>query len=74
MTFELENNEKINIVKQHLRNIATNKFNLELSIAEANSMLRPPAATIDSYNVQLNDLTSQELTLSQKLAELEAQA
>jgi len=74
MTFELDNNEKVTIVKQHLRNIAINKFNLELSIAEANSMLRPNTAMVDSYNVQLNDLTSQELTLSQKLAELEEQA
>lgn len=74
MTFELDNNEKITIVKQHLRNIAINKFNLELSIAEANSMLRPNTAMVDSYNVQLTDLTSQELALSQKLAELEAQA
>jgi hypothetical protein len=73
MTFELENNEKIDIVKQHLRNVANNKFNLELSIAQANAMATPNSAMIDSYNLQLSDLHSQELILSQKLSELEAQ-
>ncbi len=74
MTFELDNEEKINIIKQHLRNIATNKFNVELSIAQANAMSRPPVATIDSYTMQLNDFESQEAALSQKLDELEQQA
>lgn len=73
MTFELDNNEKIDIVKQHLRNVANNKFNLELSIVQANAMATPNSAMIDSYNLQLNDLHAQELILSQKLSELEAQ-
>jgi hypothetical protein len=73
MTFELENNEKIDIVKQHLRSVANNKFNLELSVAQANAMATPNSAMIDSYNLQLSDLHSQELILSQKLSELEAQ-
>ena len=74
MTFELETEDKINIVKNHLRNIATNKFNIELSIAQANAMSRPPVETIDSYNLQLNDFAAQEAILSQKLDELEQQA
>ena len=73
MTFELENNEKIAIIKQHLKNVANNKFNLELSIAQANAMLIPNTSMIDSYNLQLNDLSAQEVILSQKLSEIEEQ-
>jgi hypothetical protein len=73
MTFELENNEKIDIIKQHLKNVANNKFNLELSLAQANAMFNPNTSMIDSYNLQLSDLNAQEMVLTQKLSEIEEQ-
>lgn len=73
MPYELEISEKINIVKQHLRTVSHNRFNIELSIDEAAAMLVPNHETIESYGRQLLDLKALEEMLSKKLTELESQ-
>ena len=36
MTLELTNEEKVTIINSHLKNLAYNKFNIEISVIEEN--------------------------------------
>lgn len=68
----LTNDEKINIVTQHLKNAYTNEYNLQVSLIEANAKLTPDQTIIDSLNAQLSDITAQKTALSAELASLQA--
>jgi len=68
----LTNEEKINIVTQHLKNTYTNEYNLDVSLIEANAKSTPDQANIDSINAQLSDLAAQRTALEAELASLQA--
>jgi hypothetical protein len=68
----LTNEEKINIVTQHLKNAYTNEYNLEMSLVEANAKAIPDQANIDSINAQLTDISAQKTALEAELASLQA--
>ena len=54
----LNNEEKLSIVNQHIKNVEYNKYNLQLSLIEENAVSSPNAEAISSLNAQIasNDL------------------
>ena len=68
----LTNEEKANIVNQHIRNVDTNLYNLELSLIEANAKTTVDQDAISSLNAQVTDLTAQKTALQAELASLQA--
>ena len=70
MTIELSNDEKINILNQHLRNLLYNKYNLNISLEEANSVAMPSQVSLDSLNLQISDADSQIATLNRLIDEI----
>jgi len=49
----LNNEEKLNIVNQHIKNVEYNKYNLQLSLIEENAVSSPNAEAISSLNAQM---------------------
>jgi hypothetical protein len=68
----LTNEEKIAIVTQHLKNVYTNEYNLEMSLVEANAKVTPDQSNIDSITAQLTDISAQKTALEAELASLQA--
>ena len=56
MTYELTNDEKRNIINQHLRNLEYSKFNVEISLIEENADPAPDQENLDSLNGQLSTI------------------
>ena len=54
----LNNEEKLSIVNQHIKNVEYNKYNLQISLIEENAVSSPNAEAISSLNAQIasNDL------------------
>jgi len=65
--YALTNEEKNNIIITHLRTLAFQKYNLEVSILEEQSLDEPNQDTIDSFNLQLQ-------TIQKKIDKLEAES
>jgi transcriptional regulator NrdR family protein len=72
MTVELTTEEKINIVKQHLKTVAYSEYNTMLSLAEAQAVATPNAATIASLNNQIQDSLAQKQALQDEIDSLES--
>lgn len=68
----LTNEEKIVIVNQHIRNVDTNIYNLELSLIEANARTTVDQDVTSSLNAQVADLTAQKTALQAELTSLQA--
>ena len=66
MTYELTNDEKRNIINQHLRNLEYSKFNVEISLLEENADSAPDQENLDS-------LTGQLATINDKIEALAAE-
>jgi hypothetical protein len=66
----LSNQEKISIVEQHLKNLEVNKFNIELSISEENSVESPSESILHGLNGQLANVTAKISTLNTELTTL----
>lgn len=62
----LNNEEKLTIVSQHIKNVEYNKYNLELSLIEENSVSSPDSEAIASLNSQMAEVNA-------KLSALEAE-
>ena len=60
MTYELTNDEKRNIINQHLRNLKYSQYGIEISIVEENA-----AATVDQEN--LSTLNGQLANINGKI-------
>ena len=56
MTYELTNDEKRNIVVQHLRNLKYSQYGLEISLMEENADATPDQENIDSLTGQLANI------------------
>lgn len=72
MTISLTNEEKIDIVNQHIRNLQLNKYNLSLSVLEESASAVPNQSTIDALQLQINDLDAKISALTSELNTLQA--
>ena len=70
MTFELTNVEKIEVITSRLRNLAYNKYNLQLSLLEL-SALSNDSDTV-SVTKQIEDVNSQMTILENEILVLQA--
>ena len=53
----LSNEEKISIIDQHIKNLEYNKYNLEISLIEENSVANPDATNLSTLNAQISALS-----------------
>lgn len=65
--YTLTNEEKNNIIITHLRTLAFQKYNLEVSVMEEQSTDSPSQENINAYNQQIS-------AINQKIAALEAES
>lgn len=56
--YELTNEEKNNIIITHLRTLAFQKYNLEVSVLEEQALEEPNQETIDALNAQVQVVQS----------------
>jgi hypothetical protein len=70
MTYELTNEQKSDIVNQHLRSLEYSIYNIELSIMEESARLAPEDSMLDSLNSSLSDLNAKKTVLLNELASL----
>jgi hypothetical protein len=55
MSIELTNQEKIQIIDNHIKNLKLNKYNLDLSILEESNIEDPSSEKIDKLNQEVSD-------------------
>jgi hypothetical protein len=67
MTYELANQEKINMVNQHIKNLSYTKYDLELSKLEALAVNTVEQVASMSYQDQIDDITAKILKLEEIL-------
>lgn len=66
----LTNQEKIDIVNQHLKNVNYSLYNLSLSVVEENAVSEPNSDSLANLNSQISDLTAKKTTLEAELQSL----
>jgi hypothetical protein len=64
---ELTAEEKINIIEQHQRNIAYNKYNSQVSLVEENAKATPDSSIIANLNVKITEATAQLAALQDEI-------
>lgn len=67
MTYELTNDEKRNIINQHLRNLNYSKYNVEISLLEENADVAPSEENLGSLNGQLATINGKIEVLTAEL-------
>jgi hypothetical protein len=67
MTYELENQEKINMINQHIKNLSYAKYDLELSKIEALAVHTVQEVAAMSFQDQIDDVTAKILKLEEIL-------
>lgn len=67
----LSNQEKLQIVRSHIKNLQYSKYNLEMSILAEQAVDVPNEASIIGYQMQLDDIIDKQEALEAKLLELE---
>jgi hypothetical protein len=67
MTYELENQEKINMINQHIKNLSYAKYDLELSKIEALAVHTVEEVAAMSFQDQIDDVTAKILKLEEIL-------
>lgn len=67
MTYELGNEEKINMVNQHIKNLSYSKYDLELSQIEAVAVHTAEEVASMAYQDQIADVTAKILKLEEIL-------
>lgn len=68
--YDLTKEEKASIIITHLKNLSTQKYNCEVSIAEENSLAVPSSEIIDNLNLQYSSINTKMDALENKLAEV----
>ena len=71
MTYELTNEEKADIINQHIKNLEYSKFNLELSKIEENSKTTSDSAVLSSLTSQLSEVNVKITALLEELAKVD---
>ena len=69
---ELNNEEKINIVMQHIKSIASNIYNMQVSLISENAIDPINQDNVQSLNAQLSTEISKMEALETELANLRA--
>jgi len=69
---ELTNEEKISIVTQHIKSVASNIYNLQVSLISENAVDPINQDTIQSLNAQMSVETSKMEALETELTNLKA--
>ena len=67
MTYELDNQDKINMVNQHIKNLSYAKYDAELSKIEALAVNTVEQVASMSYQDQIDDITAKILKLEEIL-------
>jgi len=67
---ELTNDEKINIINSHIKNIAYNKYNLEITLIEENAKINPDEKTMATINEQISQFNIQFEALNLEASKL----
>jgi|LakMenEpi03Aug12_release.lakeMendotaPanAssembly.Ray.scaffolds.fasta_scaffold10710_10 hypothetical protein len=67
MTYELDNQDKINMVNQHIKNLSYAKYDAELSKIEALAVNTVEQVASMSFQDQIDDLTAKILKLEEVL-------
>jgi len=70
MTDILTNEEKIDIINSHKKNIAFNEFNLQITLVEENSKSNPNETTVNNLNNQITDVQNQLSVLDAEIQKL----
>jgi hypothetical protein len=65
---ELTNDEKKMILSQHIKNIATNIYNLEMSLLAENALDNPDTNTINNLNNQISKEELKRVALLEEYA------
>jgi hypothetical protein len=73
MTNILSKEERTQIVNSHKKNLAMNKYNLELSVLTENAKVTPDADTLSSLNAQTAVIDNQIAVLDEELASISAE-
>jgi len=71
MTYELTNEEKADIINQHIKNLEYSKFNLELSKIEEDSKTTPDSTMLSSLTSQLSEVNVKITALLEELAKVD---
>lgn len=67
MTYELTNEEKEQVVSQHLRSLEYSKYNVHVSLKVENAVSTPNSTTIADLNAQLADINAKLVVLAEEL-------
>ena len=70
MTYELTNEQKSDIINQHLKSLEYSIYNIELSIMEEEARFAPENSMLESLSTSLTDLNSKKTVLLNELASL----
>jgi uncharacterized protein involved in exopolysaccharide biosynthesis len=70
MTIELTQEEKIQIINNHIKNLKSNKYNLELSVIEESSIEEPGSDKITNLNKEISDTNDRISALEAEIAKL----
>lgn len=73
MTHILSKEERTQIVNSHKKNLAMNKYNLELSLIEENAKGTPDANMLASLNAQVSSIDTQMAALDSELTSIAAE-
>lgn len=68
---ELTNEEKASIVSQHIRNVTTNIYNLQVTLLAEEALSSPNQNNIDSLNFKISEELRKNQALLTELAGLQ---
>ena len=68
MTYELTNEEKIEIIHQHMKNLNFSLYNLQISLKEEEALDTPNQDIVSSINQQIAVIVAKKTTLGQELS------
>lgn len=63
--------EKVHILRQNIKNLAYNRYNVEVSLIAESAVTMPNQANIDSFTIQLQEADEKILALEEELATIE---
>ncbi len=71
MSIELTKDEKIQIINNHIKNLKSNKYNLEVSLIEENSLDEINNSTVTVLNTEISNTTSRIEALEAEIIKLQ---
>jgi len=70
MSTELTKEEKIQIINNHIKNLKTNKYNLEVSLIEESSLELVSDITVSSLTTEISNTVSRIQALEAEIIKL----